>query len=174
MSMTFHTTVNTLQLDRLKSRLTVLRDKATVVGWPAAGSPLHKVYDSKGALTTGHLTVAQTAAVHEFGSPSRNLPARSTMRETIRVFKRDLPSEVANIYRGVLRGTTSGEQALDRLGGFWEGRVKQVFTRGRWEPLHGRTIRNRLRRGNTSMQPMVDSWHLWQTVTHKTVGAGYQ
>lgn len=175
MSMTFHTTVNTRQLDRLKSRLTVLRDKATVVGWPAAGSPLHKVYDSKGALTTGHLTVAQTAAVHEFGSPSRNLPARPTMRETIRVFKRDLPAEVANIYRGVLRGTTSGEQALDHLGGFWEGRVKQIFTRGRWEPLDvRRTIRNRLRRGNTSMQPMVDSGHLRQTVTHKMVGAGYQ
>lgn len=173
MQMTFHTTVNREKLDRLQAEMTVLRDKATVVGWPAAGSPLHKTFDAKGQETLSKLTVAQTAAIHEFGSPGNHLPARPTMRATIRLYRRDIPAEAARIYRGVLRGKSS-LWALDQLGCFWEGRVKQAFTRVRWEPLAARTLRNRLRRGNTSTQPMVDTGHLRETVTHKTVGKGYR
>lgn len=175
MSMTFHTTVNTKNVDALKLRLDVLRTKATVVGWPGAGSPLHKGFDAKGQEKVGPLTVAQTATIHEFGSVANHLPARPTMKMSIKMYRRDIQPAVAEIYGNVLRGTISGEVALDQLGAFWETRVKRVFREAAWHPLERtRTIRNRLRRGNTSTQPMLDTNHLRETVTHKTVGAGYK
>jgi hypothetical protein len=171
---TFHVTVNRKNLDGIVARLDVLRTRATVVGWPGAGSPLHKTYDSKGALTFSNLTVAQTAAIHEFGSEAKNTPPRPAMKMSIKMYKRDIQPAVSKIYGNVLRGTISGEVALDQLGAFWETKVKRVFTHAPWESLAPRTLRSRLRRGNTSSQPMVDSGHLRETVTHKTVGAGYK
>lgn len=157
----------------LYRRLSELDSLATIVGWPGEGSPLHKTFGPKGEVITTTLTVAQVAGIHEFGSQVRNIPKRPVMRETVMRNRRLLLLASKIIYNRVIYGL-SARDALDQLGFFWQHRVKETFTNGRFRRLKDSTVAKRVRRGNPSTQPLVDYGHLRLTITHKTVGASYR
>ena len=59
-----------------------------------------------------NLTIAQIAAVHEYGCAERNIPARSFMRSTFDEKKNENMEFTKKLYDKVLMGTISEKEAL--------------------------------------------------------------
>jgi hypothetical protein len=170
-------TVHTERLDRIKARLGNLDAKAVVVGWPGDGSPLHQERDSSGAVKTSpDTTVAYIATVHEFGSPSRNIPARPILKTAAAKYGSQLGNVTSRLYKGVLAGSIDESKALAQLGLYWEGKVRRVFTDSPgWAELRPATIaRKTTKSGLSGAQPLIDTGHLRRSVTSRVVGAGYR
>lgn len=170
-------TVHAEKLNQVKRRLGHLDEKAVVVGWPGDGSPLHQERDARGAVCTSpDTTVAYIATVHEFGSPSRNIPARPILKTAVAKYGKQLDNVTARLYNGVLAGSIDETKALAQLGLFWEGKVRRVFTDSPgWAELRPATVARKTTKGGLAgTQPLIDTGHLRRSVTSKVVGAGYR
>lgn len=107
--------------------------------------------------------------IHEFGSISNGIPARSFLRMPL-ITK--LPDAVANIGRNkwvdvILKDGIIG--GLKRLGALGERTVLEAFSTrgfGRWKPNTPYTIRKK-----GSDAPLIDSAQLRKSITHAVVKA---
>jgi hypothetical protein len=154
------TVVNKAPLDELKRRMRNLNGNAVYVGWPDS-SPLHRSKRANGSEVSGPLTVAMIAAVHEFGSERHNLPARPILGMAIRKYKPELGKHMASLAAAVANGKLTEREALARLGVYWEGRVKKVFTDNPgWQDIQQKT---KDRKHSTGI--LIDTGHLRQSVT---------
>jgi hypothetical protein len=141
----------------LAEELKKLESYHTLVGYPG-DSPLKEDRKKK----TGKYTVAEVAAVHEFGSVARNIPARPFMAQTAdskqnqSLISRIGESALINLYAGKL----TAEQALTRIGEAWIGLTKQTFITGKFAPLSKRTIK-----AKKSSRPLIDTAQLRNSVT---------
>lgn len=129
-------------------------NKAVNVGFPA-GEP-HKPKEGE---KPEPYTVAQIAAVHEFGSPEHGIPERSFLRAAINENRQKYFALNRDSLRKVMAGDITMEVALGKLGAMAQGDVQLKIVRGPFQALSPLTI---ARKG--SSKPLIDSGQMRQSV----------
>jgi len=116
--------------------------------------------------------VAYVAAIQELGSPSKNIPARPYLRQTIAKFKTLWIKIAALESKKILRGESTVDNALTILGSTAASNIQETISTGSFKPLKKSTIANRLRkRANKKTvgsldKPLVDTGYMLATVTY--------
>jgi len=114
--------------------------------------------------------VAYVAAVHEFGYPQGNIPARSFFRPTVAEKRVNWGRQFAGAMAGALKGQVRFADALEQIGGMAAGDVGKTISSVMSPPLKPATLAARQSRKKTpgvSNKPLVDTGQLIQAVTHK-------
>jgi hypothetical protein len=108
------------------------------------------------------------AAVHEFGSPSRNIPERSFLRKTMvnrkSDFQKDYEAAKDIILEKIADG--KGDVFLNEIGMKWVGYVQQTFVAQGpgWAPLSPRRIAQRSKTGRAKNNSNKEKFSiLWDT-----------
>lgn len=102
-------------------------------------------------------------AVHEFGSPNRNIPVRSYMRTTFDDNIRQVNNLKRRLYDSVVRGRLTTKQALAILGEFVTTKIKKKITDLKFPPLKNPSEK---RTGGGIANPLVDTGQLRASITH--------
>jgi len=105
---------------------------------------------------------AMVAAVHEFGSPSRNIPERSFMRSAIE----ENQDKYIDLAQAGLQRVIDGHMTLHQLGALIgqaaEDDVKSKITDLQDPPLKEATIK-----AKGSDNPLIDTGHLRQSIRYE-------
>lgn len=138
-----------------KELLRQLNKGITKVGFPSGGD----VRPDDGTPQ------ASIAAIQEYGSEVRNIPARPFMRKTSndQNVTRELRAIKAAVKSRVLAGTLTPSAALSMIGEYYAGAVKQKITNGRYVPLQPSTV---AARPGKSKKPLIDTGLMRAAVTH--------
>lgn len=121
------------------------------------------VLESAGSADAGDgLTMAELAAIHEYGAPRANIPARSFIRNTF------LDSDGAESLKKFMFRTAKGliqekldvQQALNQLGAFAQSMIKNRIKAHIPPPLKPATVK---RKGSST--PLVDTGQLINSIT---------
>lgn len=122
--------------------------------------------------------VAAVASVHEFGSPSKGIPARPTMRPTIAEQRPTWARHLAQGAQAVVEGRFTAEQVMDSVGALAAGDVRKSIAALQSPPLKPETIKARQRRyadkktvGSLG-KPLVDTAIMVNSVTHVVEAKG--
>ena len=154
--------------DRLKAVLQDLGRLKTKVGYPSGGPSTSSIRrNAKGeAMPTpaAHIPVAALAAVHQYGSPARNIPPRPFMTNAWNLCSGELQYVQAGLISQVYRGARTPDEAIKTLGEYFTGQVKRSITEGPFEDLADSTI---LRK--KSSVPLIDTGLMRASVTHVEV-----
>lgn len=105
------------------------------------------------------LTVAQIAAIHEFGAPNAAIPERPFLRPAIADNREKFFALNRVSLKGVMDGSLTMQQALGRLGAIAQAQVQKKIVQGPFRPLEPKTI---ARKGST--KPLIDSGQMRQSV----------
>lgn len=139
---------------RIRDELKKLERTYAVAGYPG---------DVGQHLGSG-LTMAELAAVHEFGSVARNIPSRPFMRSTAddpSIQKRGY-NLASRILDKVYAGTLKASQGVNQLGAWYVGEIQKRITRGPWVP---NTLRTEKAKG--SSRPLIDTTQLRNSTTYR-------
>lgn len=143
----------------VKKRMLSANDRVVVVGAPNSPSEAD-------GLTQGQLMM-----IHEFGAPDAGIPERPILRSTLRAEAAGATKRLAKDVKAVIRGNMTGEKALQRVGLYLEGRVKNNFGKdtygGTSVPLLPETIK---RKGSSAA--LIDTGSLRASITSKVVKRG--
>jgi phage gpG-like protein len=120
------------------------------------------VYKPKGERGGKPITVAQVAAIHEFGSSDGRIPQRSFMGSTIDEKDRELQGVVAQLLRKVIGGELSEVRALGIVGQKVKDWFRAKITAGLKPALSPRTI---ARKGPGKEKPLIDTGQLLGSIT---------
>ena len=101
-------------------------------------------------------SVIMVGAVHEFGSPARNIPQRSYLRSTVESNKRSYKDMFKNLSIRIIKGQITKKEALNLVGLQVQTDVRQKIT-----DIKEPTLKSR--EGN----PLVDTGHLRQSITYE-------
>lgn len=144
----------------LKRRIAELDKLRVFVGWLESAK-----YDD-------NTPVAGVAAVHEYGSPTRNIPPRPYLRPTQDEKMQEWRNLLESGAKAILRGEQTAYNVMDAIGLSMAGDIKVAIKNVTSPPLEPETIQARLRKkadgktiGNLS-KPLVDSTILITTATH--------
>lgn len=119
----------------------------------------------------GGLTVAQIATVHEFGKVIETkrgtivIPERSFIRAAIDEYEAAIQKRATLLGSGVMLLKFTARQALELLGEYAVGVIKQRIANG-IEPANRPSTIARKR----SSKPLIDSGQLRNAITHKPEG----
>lgn len=137
-------------------------------------SPLAARVGILGAKTnrakSGPMTNAAIGAIHEFGSPSRNIPRRSFLKDTFALQGKKLLGIKAELWKWFSGGKATPErlrQTYAALGHRGEVLVQEAFETGgsgRWATLKPATIR---RKGSSAI--LIDTAQLRRSITSDVV-----
>lgn len=99
-------------------------------------------------------SVIMVGAVHEFGSPARNVPQRSYLRTTVVNNRNDYKKLFTKLSESIIDGKRTKKEALGVIGLQVQTDVRQKITDIKTPPLKDRD-------GN----PLIDTGHLRQSIT---------
>lgn len=145
-----------LGMEAIKDTFKKLSQAHVVVGYPGEG-PVHEGSD---------MSVAAIAVVTEYGSPANNVPARPFMRQTWGRNRAETKLKAQLAFGMAVRQKWSVRDSLQRLGLFYEDKVRDTIDNGSFEALAQTTID---RKG--SSKPLIDTGDLRRRVATKVVGA---
>lgn len=100
--------------------------------------------------------VIMVGAVHEFGSPSRNVPQRSFLRSTLKENRKKYKTFIKNLVKQIVNGKIDKDKMLDILGLKLQSDIRNKITDIKTPPLKNRE-------GN----PLIDTGHLRQSITYE-------
>lgn len=112
------------------------------------------------------MTVAQVAAIHEFGSKDGTIPERSFMRSALSQGKNKIEKLAAKLTGQVTDGAMDEQEALGVLGEFVKGLMKTKITDGLSPPLKAATIK---RKGSST--PLIDTAQLINSIDWSVTGS---
>lgn len=108
---------------------------------------------------------AELGLIHEYGAPSKGIPARPFMRQTFEHRRGELIALQAKIAQGLIAGKLTEERAMGLLGAWAAGAIKATITRdGNFAPLKPATVK---RKG--SDKPLIDTGQLVGSITFVVV-----
>lgn len=128
---------------------------------------ISKSYESNKQVRAGFLEgatypdgtpVALVAAVHEFGAPAKNIPARPFFRAAIAQNKDKWAGQLAK----AIEATSNTEGALDMVGEVIKDDVRNSIRDGDWAPNKPKTA---ARKGFS--KPLIDTAHMVNSVSHE-------
>lgn len=108
--------------------------------------------------------VILVGAVQEFGSADGSIPERSWLRRAMRANRKEHSAAARKLARTVELGEGNPKEALEKLGLIAAGNVRQTIVAVASPPNKPGTVR-----AKGSSNPLVDTGHLVQSVTHKVV-----
>jgi phage gpG-like protein len=140
---------NDKNLQALKKQM---KSASVQVGLPK-GTPTKEDY--------GGLTVVELGAVHEFGSPAKNIPERSFIR--VPIFKSEKEFKVFAKKQGImiLEGKQTVLQGITKIGIWGQSIIMKSFTDNNWQPLKQSTVNKK-----GSSKPLIDIGNLRQSITY--------
>lgn len=108
-------------------------------------------------------TVAELAAVHEYGRKDGSIPSRPFMRQTYDNNQPGIEKQRAILFEEVIMKKGNPKKWLGRLGEWYAGRVIKTIDAGRFTPLANSTVK-----AKGSSKPLVDTGvNLRGRITHK-------
>lgn len=138
-------------LSNLIARVTRLQDKVIV------GVPDDETHDESGE------SLAMIAAVHEYGSITRKIPARPFLHPALRKNQNKYSKILAQKATAILLGRFSLNQALALVGEMAQADVqKYIVDHQGFAPLKKSTIK---RKG--SSRPLIDTGQLRQSIRYR-------
>lgn len=109
---------------------------------------------------------AQLAAVHEFGSASRNIPKRSFLLKTMTNYKKEFEAEIKANFKKISESLVKNgpAQFLEKVGAKWVGYVQETFDREGpgWKKLKPATIA-----AKGSDKILQDTGAMKRSITHE-------
>ena len=166
-------TINVKLIDRgwedIKARVTALRGAGAVVTVGVQGAPAAANHQDS------RLTVAQIATVHEFGKTIRQpnmkrtirIPERSFLRATVDQYREAIARRQVLLSQGYVLGKFELKPAMELLGQYVVGLIKQRIANGIAPPNSPWTIAKK-----GSSKPLIDTGQLRNSITYKVeVGA---
>lgn len=140
-------------LDALKT----LANKDVLVGIP----------ESKDERDDGGIGNAAIGYINENGSPAQNIPPRPHLKPGVKSVEQDFMPHLKAAAQKALEGDAEGAAtSLDRAGTVAANGVKRYITITGFIPLADATIANRLRRGRTGNNPLIDTGEYRRSITH--------
>lgn len=115
----------------------------------------------------GGTSVATVAAIHEFGAPASNIPARPFIRPTVKEQKDNWTKIVASRLPAVARGEMSAFDVLDLVGRQAAADIKETISKVNSPPLKPATI---ARKG--SAKPLIDTGYMLASVQNSVAPEG--
>jgi len=109
--------------------------------------------------------VILVGAVHEFGSDDGTIPERSWLRSAMREHADEHSRAARKLARAVDLGEGDPNVALEKLGLIAVGNIQETIVALSSPPNEAATIA-----AKGSSNPLVDTGHLRQAVTHQVVG----
>ncbi len=137
----------------LKIRIAELDKLKAFVGW------------LESAKYKDNVPVAGVAAVHEFGSPRRNIPPRPFFRQAIEANQAEWMELLKNGAKSILEGKATAEQVMELLGLKASADVKNSIVRLDSPPLSAETVK---RKGHADL--LRDTGLMIGTITHEVTG----
>ena len=137
--------------DGLKDLKKAMKSVRILVGLPK-GTPTNEDYQG--------LTVIEVGAANEFGVPSKNIPARSFIREPLFKNEAKFKKLAQTIGVSILDGSNSFDVGVNKKGVWGVKTIQDSFTNNNWEPLKQRTIK-----AKGSSNPLLDTGNLRQSIT---------
>lgn len=143
----------------------LLDNSYTKVGYPKEGKLAAPERRRGGCVPAGDMSeIIQVAAVHEWGAPRKNIPARPTVRPSYDKSQKELQRFKERIYTQVMDGKMPVDQGLGLIGEWMAARTKKEITNLRVPPLKPATIRRK-----KSDNPLVDTGQMRASVQHVEV-----
>ena len=143
--------------EKLRKHLESLAGRKIMIGIPA----------SQGQRDEGPINNAALGYIHEFGSPSQNIPARPFLIPGVRDAIPKARVKLGEAIKDILRGKQEDAQkALHAAGIIASSRVKMKLVEGPFAPLSGSTIRARERRGVSRTKPLIDTGDMQRHITY--------
>ena len=139
-------------LNKVKKKITKVEQQSVKIGVPAGAAPY------KDGTST-----AVIAAVHEFGSITKNIPARPFLRPG---FQNSMPkiNKLVKIYGDTLDSQTLYEQ----IGITVESEVVKMWENNNWSPLKNKKNQKAVAKGER--QILLDTGHLLNSITYQVKG----
>lgn len=80
------------------------------------------------------MNMGKLANIMEYGSPSKNIPSRPFMRQTIDRIKEQIKKFNEYELKLIMQGKSTAARSLGRLGEFVQREIKKEFIEGSFEP----------------------------------------
>lgn len=155
--------IDKTELDKVAARVAELRGLVVTVG----------IHGDEGDHEGDGLTVAQLAAIHEFGIGV--VPERSFLRSTVRAERRKIAKNMALAAERVIEGKLTPKKALGLVGEDLVGKIKsRIVNRQIPQDLADATIKRKERsnvRSGFGTGALIDTGQLLNSITQK-VGRG--
>lgn len=131
----------------------------------AEGKPYVKigVLSDAGAYADGGVNLADVATFNEFGTSS--IPSRPFMSQTFDTNQQDIKEFIEKQYSGVLSLKQTISDGLKKIGVWYTGKVKEIFTKGEFAPNSPSTLAAKY----PSTRPLIDTGRLRQSIDHEVV-----
>lgn len=141
-------------------------DAVLLVGLPGRGSPKEKVQvgqtkSGKAKYAPQGITVAELGVIHEFGSKANNIPARPFMAQTYQKDGQTALDYMERQARVVMAGKMDARTALNRVGLYYVGRLKNMIRNGSFVENKPATIALK-----GSSKPLIDTGLMRNSITH--------
>lgn len=155
--------------DAIKARIGTLKGSGAIVSIGVQGTEAAANHQGT------HLTVAQLATIHEFGKVIHQprmgrtivIPERSFLRKTVDMYRDAIARRQVLLSQGFILGKFELTGAMELLGMYVVGLIKQRIANGIAPPNSPWTI---ARKG--SSKPLIDTGQLRNSITHKVeIGA---
>lgn len=121
------------------------------------------VLGSAGSESNGQ-PLADVATINEYGSPERNIPSRPFMRQTFDASVNLVVDFIARQMDAIFQGRSDVRSSLTKMGIWYVGEIKKMFTRGDFAPNAPSTIRLK-----GSSKPLIDTGRLRQSINHEVI-----
>jgi hypothetical protein len=115
-------------------------------------------------------SMAEVAAINEFGTADGRIPERAPLRGGMKSGEAKLKGLSERLAKGVAEDRLGPDQALEMLGASAAGEVKLYMASGEMKASHPNAPSTIAKKG--SDQPTVDSGSLRQSITHKVEFGG--
>lgn len=119
------------------------------------------------ARPDSEMTNAQIGYIQETGSPAMNLPPRPFLAPGVELIQDKVALHLTKAIDAALaRKPAVVLTSLNRAGMVAQNSVRLYFVGGHFAPLSEATIRQRLAKGRTGTNPLIDTQQLRKSVTY--------
>jgi hypothetical protein len=144
-------------LAQFDAALKIMQKREILVGVPQASGP----------RKSGTITNAQLAAIHDKGSPSRNIPARPIMEPGIKSVSPQIEQKLLGVGQSVLDGdAVKAEAGMQAAGLIAQNGLRARINSNIPPALNPATLAARRRRGRTGTRTLVDTSQFRNSFTY--------
>ncbi len=160
--MAFTGKIKTSNNNFIKNLQKQIKDAKVKVGVPKSANTTKEGQDKS-------ITLAEVAAIHEFGSPGNNISERSFIRETVQEETQNLKKLSAKQAKKIFALEITTEEGIGVIGEFMKSKIIKKFTANNWEANAPSTVK-----AKNSATPLIDTGQLrqsiqWEIVKNKDV-----
>jgi hypothetical protein len=154
---TFKTTEKDLGWKKLKSEIIRGKNHYVDIG----------VFSDAGQYSKGKkkVNIADVATFNEFGT--RRIPPRPFTAQTFDKNKTTVDNFIKKQIQLILDGKETVATALERIGIYYESKVKSIFRTGTFKPNKPSTIKRKTKNGKKGDRPLIDNSVLRKSITYK-------